>query len=347
MSTTENSAWKALVAKYHKSSLRKGIWQISNSLIPFFLTWYLMYRSLSINYLITIILAFPAAGFTIRLFIIQHDCGHGSFFTSKKYNDFLGMFISILTLTPYHYWKKSHAIHHANTGKLEHRGIGEIFTMTTEEYSKQSRWGKFKYRLYRNPFILFIFAPSFVFIVLYRFPNYRIKALKPVRSSAYMTSLVIGLVALGISYLIGLKAFLMIQIPITFITSSAGMWLFYVQHQYEDAYWKSSENWEYTEAAMQGSSYYKLPKVLQWFTGNIGFHHIHHLSPRIPNYLLEKCHKENTAFQKGVVLTLRSSLRSILLNLWDENQKKLISFYQMKQLRKTFPMVSSTESKGL
>jgi len=334
ISISENSTWKSLVAKYHKSNLWKSIWQVANSFIPFILTWYLMYLSLGISYWITLLLAFPAAGFTTRLFIIQHDCGHGSFFASKRYNDLLGMFISIITLTPYHYWKKSHAIHHANTGKLDHRGTGEIYTMTTDEYSRQSRWGKLKYRIYRNPLVLFIFVPSFLFIVLYRFPNYRVKALKPVHLSAYLTSLVIGIVALCIIYFIGFKPFLMIQIPITFITSSSGMWLFYVQHQYENAYWKSSEKWEYTKAAMQGSSYYKLPKVLQWFTGNIGFHHIHHLSPRIPNYLLEKCHKENTVFQEGVTLTLRSSLRSLLLNLWDENQKKLISFYQLKRLRK-------------
>jgi omega-6 fatty acid desaturase (delta-12 desaturase) len=334
ISTSENSTWKPLVAKYHKSNLWKSIWQFTNSFIPFIMTWYLMYLSLGINYWITLLLAFPAAGFSIRLFIIQHDCGHCSFFVSKKYNDLLGMFISILTLIPYHYWKKSHAIHHANAGKLEHRGTGEIYTMTVDEYSQQSRWGKFKYRLYRNPLVLFIFAPSFLFIILYRFPNYRIKALKPVHLSAYLTSLVIGLVAIGIIYLIGLKAFLMIQIPITFITSSTGMWLFFVQHQFEDAYWNRNEEWEYSQAAMQGSSYYKLPGVLQWFTGNIGFHHIHHLSPRIPNYMLEKCYKENNAFQKGVILTLRSSFRSILLNLWDEKRKKMISFYQLKRLQK-------------
>lgn len=335
----ESLNWKTLVSKYHKSNLWKSIWQLSNSLILFLMTWYLMYLGLGINYWITLVLALPAAGFTIRLFIIQHDCGHGSFFSSKKYNDLTGMFISIFTLTPYHYWKKSHAIHHANTGKIEHRGVGEIYTMTADEYERASGWGKFKYRIYRNPVILFIFAPSFLFVVLYRFPNYKVKALKPVHISTYLTSLVILIFASGIIYLIGLKTFLMIQLPVTFITSSAGMWLFYVQHQFEDAYWKNSDNWDYTNAAMQGSSYYKLPKILQWFTGNIGFHHIHHLSPKIPNYMLEKCHNENSIFQQGVVLTLRSSLRSILLNLWDEKEKKLISFSHLKRIQKNMHTV--------
>ena len=334
-SSPDSIIWKTLVSKYHKSNLWKSIWQLSNSLILFVMTWYLMYLGLRISYWVTFALAAPAAGFTIRLFIIQHDCGHGSFFASKKYNDLTGMFLSIFTLTPYHYWKKSHAIHHANTGKIERRGVGEIYTMTTDEYEHASLWGKLKYRVYRNPVVLFIFAPSFLFVILYRFPNYRVKALKPVRLSAYLTSLAIVIFASGIIYFIGFKSFLMVQIPVTFITSSAGMWLFYVQHQFEDAYWKNEGNWDYANAAMQGSSYYKLPKILQWFTGNIGFHHIHHLSPKIPNYMLEKCHNENSLFQNGVVLTLRSSLNSVLLNLWDEKEKKLISFSHFKSMHKS------------
>lgn len=331
--STQKHAWKNLVSKYQKSDVLKSTWQFANSFLPFIVILYLMYVSLAISYGLTILLAFPAAGFVIRLFIFQHDCGHRSFFKSRKANDVTGTFLSIFTLTPYHYWKKSHSIHHASTGNLEQRGVGDIYTMTVEEYSRLSDWGKLKYRIYRNPFILFIVLPFFLFTVVYRFPSYRQIDLKPFHNSVYLTDILLGLLAGGIIWMIGLQAFLLIQIPVYFISSTAGMWIFYVQHQFEDTYWNNSDEWNYAQAAIKGSSYYKLPKVLQWFTGNIGFHHIHHLSPKIPNYRLEKCHEENPVFQEAVVLTLRSSLRSILLNLWDEKQKKLISFYRFKRLK--------------
>jgi omega-6 fatty acid desaturase (delta-12 desaturase) len=330
--STQIHLWKNLVSKYQKSDILKSLWQLANSFIPFIAILYLMYLSLAVSYGLTILLALPAAGFVVRIFIIQHDCGHRSFFKSRKANNITGTLLSIFTLTPYLYWKKSHSIHHAGTGNLEHRGVGEIYTMTVEEYHQKSRWGKFKYRMYRNPLILFIFFPYILFTIVYRFPVSRSEDLKPYNKSVYLTDLLIGLLAAGIIWIIGWQAFLMIQIPIYFISSTAGMWIFYVQHQFEDTYWKSGDEWSYTQAAINGSSYFKLPKVLQWFTGNIGFHHIHHLSPKIPNYRLEKCYKENPEFQKAVVLTLRSSLRSILLKLWDEKQKKLISFYRFKQL---------------
>jgi omega-6 fatty acid desaturase (delta-12 desaturase) len=334
--TIENSSqknvWKGLVAKYQKSNSLKSAWQIANTFLPFISLLYLMYLSTGINYGLTLLLAVPAAGFVIRLFIIQHDCGHRSFFSSRKANDTAGFLLSIFTLTPYHYWKKSHSIHHAGTGNLDQRGIGDIYTMTVNEYSQLSAWGKLKYRTYRNPFILFIVLPFFLFTVIYRFPSYITKELKPFHKSVYITDLLIGLLAGGIIWSIGIQAFLMILIPVYFISSTAGMWIFYVQHQFEDTYWNSSEEWDYTQAAIKGSSYYKLPKVLQWFTGNIGFHHIHHLSPKIPNYRLENCHNENPEFRKAKVLTLRSSMRSILLDLWDEKRKKLISFYRFKRL---------------
>jgi len=330
--STQIHPWKNLVSKYQKSDILKSLWQIANSFIPFIAILYLMYLSLAVSYGLTILLALPAAGFVVRIFIIQHDCGHRSFFKSRKANNITGTLLSIFTLTPYLYWKKSHSIHHAGTGNLEHRGVGEIYTMTVEEYQQKSGWGKFKYRMYRNPLILFIFFPYILFTIVYRFPVSRSEDLKPYNKSVYLTDLLIGLLAAGIIWIIGWQAFLMIQIPIYFISSTAGMWIFYVQHQFEDTYWNSGDEWSYTQAAINGSSYFKLPKVLQWFTGNIGFHHIHHLSPKIPNYRLEKCYKENPEFQKAVVLTLRSSLRSILLKLWDEEQKKLISFYRFKQL---------------
>jgi omega-6 fatty acid desaturase (delta-12 desaturase) len=326
------SVWKKLVSGYQKSQTRKSIWQLSNSFIPFILIWLIMLYTLDISYWITLLLAFPAAGFSIRLFIIQHDCGHGSFFRSQRANNLCGLFCSVFTFTPYHYWRKKHAIHHKNAGNLEHRGVGDIYTMTVSEYFRQSRWGKLKYRLYRNPLILFVVFPTILFLIVYRFPSYRKRDLKSYQFSVYMTSLVIGVLIATLIWLVGLKSFLLIQLPISIITSSTGAWLFYVQHQFEETYWADNERWNYSRVALHGSSYYKLPKVLQWFTGNIGFHHIHHLSPRIPNYLLEKCQKENPELQKAAkILTLRTSLKSMLLSLWDEKQKKLVSFRQSKK----------------
>ena len=325
--------WKTLVKEYQESYTRKSIWQLCNSFIPFVLIWLLMLYALNYSYWITLLLAFPAAGFIVRIFIIQHDCGHGSFFKSRRANDLCGLFCSIFTLTPYHYWRKSHAIHHASAGNLEHRGIGDIYTMTVNEYMQQTRWGKFKYRLYRNPLLLFLVIPTILFLFIYRFPSSSSKELRSYQFSVYITSLVIAVLVGTLIWLVGLKTFLIVQLPITFITSSTGAWLFFIQHQFENTYWADEEDWDYAYAALRGSSYYKLPKVLQWFTGNIGFHHIHHLSPRIPNYMLEKCHKENPEFQKTAnILTIRKSLKSILLSLWDENQKKLVSFRQFKRI---------------
>lgn len=329
----EGSEWKKLVSKYYSSHTWKSIWQLSNSFIPYIIILILMYLSLELSYSLTLLLSLPACGFLARIFIIQHDCGHGSFFNSRKANDLWGMLCSIFTFTPYHQWRKSHAIHHARAGNLERRGIGDIYTMTVNEYLNLSRWGKIRYRLYRNPLFLFVIIPTILFLIIYRFPNFRQKALKSVYANTYYTTLAIGSLIGIVIWLIGLKAFLLILLPIVIITSSAGAWLFFVQHQFEDAYWANQEEWDYAKAALNGSSYYKLPKVLQWFTGNIGFHHIHHLSPRIPNYKLEKCHKENPALQTTAVLTFRSSLKSIFLSLWDESSKKLVSFRYLKTLQ--------------
>ena len=329
----DNSEWKKIVVKYYSPHTWKSTWQLLNSFLLFITTWVLMYLTLEFNYFLTLLFAFPAAGLMARIFIIQHDCGHGSFFKSRKANDLWGMFCSIFTFTPYHYWRKSHAMHHASAGKLEHRGIGDIYTMTVSEYLNRTKWGRFKYRLYRNPLFLFIIIPTILFLIVYRFPNLKQKELKPVFASTYYTTLVIALLTGGMIWLVGLETFLLIQLPITIVTSSLGAWLFFVQHQFEDTYWATDGEWDYTKAALSGSSYYKLPKVLQWFTGNIGFHHIHHLSPRIPNYRLEKCHKENPVLQTNSVLTLRKSLKSIFLSLWDERKKKLVSFGYLKKLQ--------------
>lgn len=328
------SSWRNTILKYQSPAIRKSTWQIVNSFIPFIVTWYLMYLSLDINYFITLLLAIPAAGFLVRIFIIQHDCSHGSFFKSNKLNNLTGRFCSLFTFTPYSYWKRSHGIHHANASNLENRGIGDVYTITVKEYLQKSKLGRLKYRLYRSPFFLFLIIPSVLFLLWYRFPTSKNKALKMVESSVYWTDLAIGILVVLMILLVGWKVFLMIQMPITVIATSIGNWLFFIQHQFEDTYWAKENEWDYTAAALQGSSYYKLPKVLQWFTGNIGFHNIHHLNPKIPNYMLEKCYHENSLFHKSITLTLRTSLKSTFLALWDEEKKKLIGFKELKKNRK-------------
>jgi omega-6 fatty acid desaturase (delta-12 desaturase) len=290
-----------------------------------------MYLSLSYSYWLTLALSLPTAGFVVRIFIIQHDCGHGSFFKSRQLNDFLGAVCGVITLTPYYYWRKSHAIHHATSGNLERRGVGDIYTMTVQEYRKQSKWGRLKYRLYRNPLILFVFAPIFAFLVLNRFPEPGTKSWRRERASIFWTNVTIGLLVATLGLTLGFGTFLLLYLPVMILASTMGMWLFFVQHQFEDAYWADKDDWDFALAALLGSSYYKLPKVLQWFTGNIGFHHIHHLNPRIPNYLLEDCHEENPLFQQVVILTLQSSLKSIFLSLWDEEQRKLVGFRHLNK----------------
>ena len=280
-----------------------------------------------------IITCFSCCGFCYQAVYYSARLRARVFFKTQKQNNVCGTLLSVITFTPYHYWRKKHAIHHKSAGNLQHRGIGDVYTMTVKEYFQLSRWGKFKYRLYRNPLILFVVFPTILFLIVYRFPTPGVKNLRNYNLSVYITSLVIGAIIAFLILLVGWKVFLLVQLPISIITSSTGVWLFFVQHQFEDTYWASEENWDFSSAALHGSSFYKLPKVLQWFTGNIGFHHIHHLSPRIPNYLLEKCQKENPQFQETAkVLTLRTSLKSVLLTLWDENQKKLISFRQSKRL---------------
>ncbi len=240
----------------------------------------------SANALVSSLLAILAGGFLVRIFIIFHDCGHGSFFQSRRANDILGFVTGVLTFTPYYHWRWQHALHHASSGDLDRRGMGDVWTLTLREYLEASRWKRFAYRVARNPLVLFTLGPLFLLMV-HRFcsPN----AGRRERNSVHLTNLALLAVAIGLSLLFGVKAYLLLQLGVLLAAGIAGVWLFYVQHQFEGVYWERSQEWDYATAALQGSSFYKLPKVLQWFSGNIGFHHIHHLSPRIPNYHLEKC----------------------------------------------------------
>lgn len=287
---------------------------------------YLMYRSLEVSYWLTLLLAIPAAGFAIRLFIIFHDAGHGSFFKSKVANDWIGRITGVLLFTPYYSWRHSHAIHHATAGDLDRRGTGDVWTLTVDEFYTLPKWKRLAYRLYRNPFIIFVIGPTIDFVVLQRFIS-EDKRDPRVAASIRNTNFAILGVVIAASLTIGIVPYLLVQLPIIALASSLGVWLFYVQHQYEDVYWERHEQWDFATAALYGSSFYKLPKILQWFSGNIGFHHIHHLSPRIPNYALERCHNENELFQQVEPLTLRTSLKSLRVRLWDEDRHKLIGYH--------------------
>jgi len=330
-SRASNSTWRQVVARYQKPSVGRSVWQIVNTLIPYAALWYLMYMSARVSWWLTVPLAVLAGAFLVRVFIIFHDCGHGSFFKSEAANHIVGAVTGLLTFTPFYHWRWEHAIHHSSAGHLDRRGTGDVWTLTVQEYLEASRWKRFAYRLARNPFVLFVLAPLFLFLVMHRVPS--LKAPARERYSVYWTNLGIGVMAVGLIWLFGLKAYLIIQLTVLMTAASAGLWLFYVQHQFEGVYWERGEDWDFTQAALKGSSFYKLPRVLQWFSGNIGFHHIHHLSPRIPNYQLEKCHRAEPLFQTVKPVTLFSSLRSFAFRLWDEQERKLVGYRHLRSVR--------------
>jgi omega-6 fatty acid desaturase (delta-12 desaturase) len=323
--------WKRIVAQYEKPSLGRALWQVVNTLGAYALLWYIMYHTVAISWWLTIPLAILAGGFLVRVFIIFHDCGHGSFFKSPVANETLGFIAGLLTFTPYYHWRWEHAIHHASAGHLDRRGTGDIWTLTVQEYLESSRWKRFAYRLARNPLILFVIAPLVLFVIRQRFPTP--KANKRERHSVYAMNAGLLAMTMAMCLVFGWKAYLVIQFTALATAGTAGVWLFYVQHQFEGVYWEREGEWDYTEAALQGSSFYKLPKVLQWFSGNIGYHHIHHLSARIPNYNLERCHKAHLMFQGIKPVTLLSSLKSLTFRLWDEQRKELVSFRRLRQIQ--------------
>ena len=328
----EIAAWKAILAEHQKPSLWRASWQIVNTIGSYALLWYLMYLSLRVSWWITLPLAALAGGLLVRIFIIFHDCGHGSFFKSRTANAFWGFLSGMLTFTPYYHWRWEHSIHHGAAGDLDRRGVGDIWTMTVQEYLESSRWKRFAYRLARNPVVLFVIAPLVLFVLWQRFSSPR--ASRRERHSVWSMNLAILGMAAALSMVFGIVPYLMIQLTAWVVAGPAGVWLFYVQHQFEDVYWARGADWDYTAAALKGSSFYKLPRILQWFSGNIGFHHIHHLNPRIPNYNLEKCHQADPMFGDVKPVTLFASLKSFTFRLWDESAKKLVSFRHLKTLRK-------------
>jgi omega-6 fatty acid desaturase (delta-12 desaturase) len=326
------AAWKGIVARFQQPSMGRGIWQIVNTVVPYTLVWVAMFFSLSVSWWLTLPLAVLSGAFLVRIFIIFHDCGHGSFFASRKANEIVGSIAGVLTFTPYHHWRWEHALHHASSGNLDRRGTGDVWTMTVQEYLESSRSRRLAYRLARNPVVIFVLAPLYIFLIEQRFPS--AGASRRERRSVHWLNLAIVGLAAALSALFGLKAYLLIQVTALTAAATSGVWLFYVQHQFDGVYWERGAAWDYTAAALEGSSFYKLPRIAQWFSGNIGFHHIHHLSPRIPNYNLERCHRADPLFQQVRAITLFASLKSLSLRLWDEQHGRLVAFRRLRELRR-------------
>jgi acyl-lipid omega-6 desaturase (Delta-12 desaturase) len=324
-------AWKKLLAPYKQSIRRSALIQLANTAIPFVALWALMAWSLQFSYLWTFLLGIPAAGLFLRLFIIQHDCGHGSFFRSAKANNALGAVIGLATLFPYGYWRRTHAIHHATNGNLDDREFGDISTITVREYRARSFWGRVGYRLYRNPLILFGVGPFWQFVVKHRFPFDIPWSWKREWQSVLWTNVGIVAAGLGLAALVGWKTALIVHLTIVLFAGPVGVWLFYVQHQFEDTYWESADAWDFYRAGVHGSSFYDLPQFLHWWSGNIGYHHIHHLSSRIPNYRLREAFESHPELQRVTRLTLRQSLRCARLRLWDEERRALIGFRELRE----------------
>jgi omega-6 fatty acid desaturase (delta-12 desaturase) len=302
--------------------------QLCTSIGLFIVACAAMYWSLRLSYFVTLFLAVPAAALLVRVFIIQHDCGHGSFFASTRANNVIGMLCSVLTLTPYANWRRQHAGHHANWNNLDKRHSGtDIYSacLTVREYLSLTPWRRFFHRVVRHPLIAHIVIPPLVFLVLYRVPFDTPEGWHHERRAVYLTNAALLLLICGLGLMVGFYAVLLVQLPIIIITSIIGVWLFAVQHRFEQSLWTRQPTWRFHDAALEGSSYLKLPKVLQWFTGNIGFHNVHHLAPRIPNYRLEHSYRTHSALQ-GSVLTLRDGFSSIWLALWDEDRNRLVRF---------------------
>ena len=327
--------WNQLLAPYMKASNGKAAFQLLTTGAAFAANWLLMLWSLGVSYWLTLALALPAAGLLTRLFIFQHDCGHGAFFRWRRLNNVVGGIIGVLTLTPYRYWRRTHALHHGGSGDLDRRSFGDVVLLTVKEYMSRSRWGRLKYRVYRHPIVLLVVGPIWQFIIKHRLPWDLPRTWKKEWASVMWTNLGIASAIVGTSLFIGIDRFLLVQLPISLFAGALGIWLFYIQHQFEDTYWRDHPEWDFHRAAMEGSSYYDLPRVLHWFTGNIGYHHIHHLASRIPNYRLPECFKQLPDLHHVTRLTIRDSLRSARLHLWDEDSQRLMGFRQARELYTT------------
>jgi omega-6 fatty acid desaturase (delta-12 desaturase) len=322
-------SWNRVLERYREPEISRSIFELLVTAVPFAVLWTLMWAALNVGYWLCLLLAFPTACFLMRLFMIQHDCGHRACFRRRATNDWVGRTIGVVTLTPYGFWLRTHAAHHANAGNLDHRGMGDIITMTRNEYGALPSFRRFAYRLYRNPFVMFGLIPTYLFVLHYRLPFGLMRSgSQPWLSTMGTNAAIAGLAGLMI-WLVGLGPFLLVQGPIVAISASVAVWFFYVQHQFEDTLWARDEDWSFHEAALHGSSHYELPPSLAWFTGNIGVHHVHHLSSRIPFYRLPQVLRDYPQLASIGRVTFLQSLRCSALALWDEDQRRLISFREL------------------
>jgi omega-6 fatty acid desaturase (delta-12 desaturase) len=316
----------AKLARYRQAIPPRAWFEIAITAVPFAALWCAMWLSLGVGYWLTLLLAVPTAGFLVRLFVIQHDCGHGSFFPSRSANDRLGRVIGVLTLTPYAHWRHQHALHHGTSGNLDRRGEGDVETLTVREFRGLPRWRRLLYRLFRHPVTILGLGPLFVFVLRQRLPENPRSASARAWRDVMATNLAIAAVVIAFGWLLGLRDFLLVQLPITWLASAMGIWLFYVQHQFEDTYWEPDATWGLHVAGLRGSSHLDLPPLLRWFTANIGVHHVHHLSATIPSYRLGEVLRDLPELQGTNRLTLERSLDCFRLALWDEDAKRLVSF---------------------
>jgi omega-6 fatty acid desaturase (delta-12 desaturase) len=318
---------RQILSRYGKPSNARGVAELIVTLLPLVALWIIAWLAFLLgHWWATLLIAIPSAGFLVRLFMIQHDCGHGAFFSDRRANDWVGRAIGVLTLTPYDFWRRTHAIHHASSGNLDSRGIGDVETLTVREFLARPWWGRLGYRIYRHPIVLFVIGPAFLFILQQRLPVGLFRAGWQPWLSAMVTNFAIALIVATLIWFVGVTALLVVHLPIMLLAASIGVWLFYVQHQFEDTVWESDAAWTQQETALYGSSHYDLPGVLRWFTANIGVHHVHHLCSRIPFYRLPRVLHDHPELREIGRLTLPESFRCIRLTLWDEAQRRLVSF---------------------
>jgi omega-6 fatty acid desaturase (delta-12 desaturase) len=326
----ERPFWRDTLAPYAHPRLGRSALDVATSVLPYLALSALMYFALDVSYLLTLALAIPTAGFLIRTFIVFHDCTHGSFLPSKRANEWLGTTLGLVTFSTFACWRHAHLVHHATAGDLDRRGVGDLPTKTVAEYQALSPRGRLAYRLFRNPLVMFGVGPIFALVVQ---PRIVPRTARPrIKRSVRLTNLALVLLVGSLCWLIGWQSYLAVQLPTIMLAGATGIWLFYVQHQFEDAYWESGEQWSYADAALRGSSYLKLPKMLQFFSGNIGLHHVHHLSARIPNYNLQRAHDENPIFHTVPTLSLADGMRAIRLKLYDEQDHRMMTFAQASAL---------------
>lgn len=324
--------WVQVLARYREPRTGRSLFELGVTLVPFLLIWALAWWALSVSIWLSLGLAVLNAGFLVRLFAIQHDCGHGAFFRNRTLSDWVGRALGVLTLTPYDVWRRTHSEHHASAGNLDKRGMGDVTTLTVEEYRALTPFGRFRYRLYRNPFVLFVLGPGYLFLLQNRVPVGLMRSGARYWTSAMATNAAIAAALALIIWFGGLMPVLLVFLPTSILAGAAGVWLFYIQHQFEEAYWDKDTDWDLHDAALHGSSHYDLPAVLRWMTANIGIHHVHHLYSRIPFYRLTEVLRDHRELATAQRMTLRESFECAKLHLWDARERRLLSFSQAKLL---------------